>query len=51
MKKLVDIAPRSFMALILGYPPRDLTTLEFNNVNKPVYPLDKEFEWTPAETT
>jgi microcystin degradation protein MlrC len=44
--EIVDIAPRSFMVLTTGYTTLDLKSLPFNNVIRPIFPLD-EFEWEP----
>jgi len=45
--EIVDIAPRGFMVLTPGYTPLDLTEFEFNNVLKPIFPLDTAFDWKP----
>ena len=42
------IARRAIFALTSGASCEDLTQLEFGNVERPVYPLDTDFGWTPS---
>ncbi len=45
--ELVDAAPRGYMVLTPGYTTLNLKELPFQNVIRPIFPLD-EFEWDPA---
>ncbi len=46
--ELRDIAPRSIMALSPGVSNEDIESLPFNRVRRPIYPLDRDFEWSPS---
>ncbi len=50
MPELRDAAPREILALTPGYSDMDLTRLPYRQVTRPVYPLDKGFEWRPVIT-
>lgn len=43
--ELRDIAPVHLMALTSGFCNLDMTTLPFQHVNRPAYPLDKDMNW------
>jgi microcystin degradation protein MlrC len=45
--ELRAIAPREILTLSPGYADMDLTRLPFRHVKRPIYPLDKDFDWTP----
>lgn len=47
--ELTDAAPRKFMVITPGYSPLDLRGLPYNNVIRPIFPLD-EFDWDPKWT-
>ncbi|MCY4092348.1 MAG: M81 family metallopeptidase [Caldilineaceae bacterium] len=47
MPELRDAAPREILALTPGYSDMDLTRLPYRQVTRPVFPLDKGFEWRP----
>ncbi len=42
-------AKRSIMALSKGSTNEDLTTLQYKHLVRPIYPLDTEFEFDPAD--
>lgn len=48
--ELRDIAPLHLMALTSGFCNLDMTTLPFQRVNRPAYPLDKEMTWQANES-
>ena len=50
MPELRDAAPREILALTPGYSDMDLTRLPYRQVTRPVFPLDKGFEWRPVIT-
>ena len=50
MPELRDAAPREILALTPGYSDMDLTRLPYGQVTRPVFPLDKAFEWRPMIT-
>lgn len=43
--ELRDIAPVHLMALTSGFCNLDMTTLPFQHVNRPAYPLDPDMSW------
>jgi microcystin degradation protein MlrC len=48
MPELRDIAPREILALSPGYSNMELNRLPFKFVNRPIFPLDKAFNWEPV---
>jgi len=42
---LRDIAPMAIMALTPGFANQTVEGLPYNNVTRPIYPLDEEMEW------
>ncbi len=46
--ELRDIAPVHLMALTSGFCNLDMCSLPFSKVRRPVYPLDKDMNWTPT---
>jgi microcystin degradation protein MlrC len=50
MPELRDAAPREILAFSPGYADMDLTRLPYKYVTRPVFPLDKDFEWQPVVT-
>jgi microcystin degradation protein MlrC len=50
MPELRDAAPREILALSPGYADMDLTRLPYKYVTRPIFPLDKDFEWHPVIT-
>jgi microcystin degradation protein MlrC len=42
---LRDIAPRTIMALTPGFANQTIENLHYNNVRRPIYPLDPEMSW------
>ncbi len=50
MPALRDAAPREILALTPGYSDMDLTRLPYRQVTRPVFPLDRAFEWRPMIT-
>jgi microcystin degradation protein MlrC len=47
MPELRDAAPREILAISPGYADMDLTRLPYRYVTRPIFPLDKDFEWRP----
>lgn len=47
MPELRDAAPREILALTPGLSDMDLGRLPYRYVTRPVFPLDKEFAWSP----
>jgi microcystin degradation protein MlrC len=45
--QLHDVAPREILALSPGCSDLDLTRLPFEQVRRPIYPLDRDFDWQP----
>ncbi len=45
--QLRDIAPAHLMALTSGFCNLDMTSLPFEKVRRPAYPLDPEMDWRP----
>jgi len=43
---LRDIAPRTIMALTPGFANQVIENLPYENVRRPIYPLDPEMDWT-----
>ena len=50
MPELRDAAPREILALSPGYADMDLTRLPYRYVTRPVFPLDRDFDWQPLIT-
>ena len=48
--ELKDVAPREIWALSPGYADQDLTRLPYRYVTRPIFPLDRGFEWCPTIT-
>jgi microcystin degradation protein MlrC len=48
--ELHDVAPREILALSPGCADLELTRLPFQYVQRPIYPLDRDFDWEPAVT-
>ena len=44
---LRDIAPRTIMALTPGFAYQVVENLPYEDVRRPIYPLDLEMSWTP----
>ena len=44
---LRDIAPRAIMALSPGVSNEVIEDLPYRHVRRPIYPLDRDFEWRP----
>ena len=42
---LRDIAPRTIMALTPGFANQTIEDLHYENVRRPIYPLDPEMLW------
>ena len=42
-------AKRSIMALSKGSTNEDLTSLDYRHIPRPIFPLDKDFSFEPAE--
>jgi microcystin degradation protein MlrC len=49
--ELRAIAPREILTLSPGYADMDLTRLPFKHVSRPIYPLERDVEWTPQVVT
>jgi microcystin degradation protein MlrC len=49
MPELRDAAPREILVLTPGYSDMQLERLPYQYVRRPIFPLDRDFEWTPAE--
>jgi microcystin degradation protein MlrC len=47
MPELRDAAPREILALSPGYADMELTRLPYAYVTRPVFPLDRDFDWHP----
>ncbi len=45
--KLRDISPKTIMALTPGFCYQVLTELPYKNVQRPIYPLDPDMNWSP----
>lgn len=43
------VAGRSIMALTKGSTNEDLKTLKYKKIKRPIFPLDKEFDYSPQE--
>jgi microcystin degradation protein MlrC len=48
---LRDIAPRAIMALTPGFANQTLETMEYNQVRRPIFPLDPDMTWTANSQT
>jgi microcystin degradation protein MlrC len=48
--ELHDVAPREILALSPGCADLELTRLPFRYVQRPIYPLDRDFDWQPTVT-
>jgi microcystin degradation protein MlrC len=46
--ELHDVAPREILALSPGCADMQLARLPFRYVQRPIYPLDRDFDWQPA---
>ena len=42
-----DIAAKAYMALTPGFTDLRIEKLPYKNIIRPVYPIDKDFEWSP----
>jgi len=42
---LRDIAPMAIMALTPGFANQEIEGLPYQNVNRPIYPLDEDMQW------
>ena len=49
--ELRAIAPREILTLSPGYADMDLGRLPFKHVNRPMYPLEQDINWTPTVIT
>ncbi|WDR06959.1 M81 family metallopeptidase [Devosia rhodophyticola] len=49
--RLEDIADRHILLLSDGTSHLDMTRLEWQHLVRPAWPLEREFEWTPAGNT
>jgi len=47
MPELRDAAPREILVLTPGYSDMRLERLPYRYVRRPIFPLDREFAWTP----
>jgi microcystin degradation protein MlrC len=45
---LIRVAPKALLALSPGASDLDLARLPYRQIQRPMYPVDKEFVWTPA---
>ncbi len=45
--KLRDIAPKTIMALTPGFCYQVITELPYENIRRPMYPLDPDMNWSP----
>ncbi len=45
---LRDIAPRAIMALTPGFAYQVVENLPYQNIPRPIYPIDPEMYWTPG---
>ena len=45
---LMRVAPKAFMALSPGVSDLALERIPYRAIERPMYPVDKEFAWTPA---
>lgn len=46
---LQEIAPQSIMALTPGFANQSLESLEYQQLRRPIFPLDPHMEWTPED--
>jgi microcystin degradation protein MlrC len=49
MPELRDAAPREILVLTPGYSDMQLERLTYQHVTRPIFPLDRDFAWRPAE--
>jgi microcystin degradation protein MlrC len=47
MPQLRDAAPREILVLTPGYSDMELERLPYRYVTRPIFPLDRDFEWRP----
>jgi len=45
--ELKKVAAQSMIALTLGFTNLSIEELEYRNLRRPMFPLDKDFEWHP----
>jgi microcystin degradation protein MlrC len=50
MPELRDAAPREIMVLTPGYSDMQLERLPYRFATRPIFPLDKDFDWRPQIT-
>jgi microcystin degradation protein MlrC len=50
MPELRDAAPREIMVLTPGYSDMQLERLPYKFITRPIFPLDKDFDWRPQIT-
>ena len=48
---LLRVAPKALMALSPGAADQDLERLPYRRIVRPMYPLDREFNWSPESQT
>lgn len=48
---LQEIAPRTIMALTPGFANQNLEHLDYQQIRRPIFPLDPLMEWTPESPT
>lgn len=47
--ELIAIAPKALMALSPGASDLDLARLPYQRIARPMFPVDKEFDWVPSQ--
>ena len=45
---LRDIAPSAIMALTPGFANQTLENMEYHEVRRPIFPLDRDMQWTAS---
>jgi microcystin degradation protein MlrC len=50
MPQLRDAAPREILVLTPGYSDMELERLPYRYVTRPIFPLDRDFDWRPQIT-
>jgi microcystin degradation protein MlrC len=50
MPQLRDAAPREILVLTPGYSDMELERLPYKYVTRPIFPLDRDFDWRPQIT-
>lgn len=45
---LIRVAPKALLALSPGVSDLTLDRIPYRHIQRPIYPVDKEFAWTPA---